>query len=1046
MIRGNKTANSVLSALVYCALTTHVYARSAGRAIESNTGKAAAPTTEDGVDFLSKTEGGVSQEAKNAADVLRLQTMDSIKALLADPHNSRNEFELSLRLGEQHIERADYLRDIEIQKYVTEFKVWDASDAKTRAKSAPQANYKNSETSLFNGVQTFRKLVSKFPTHPRTDQALFSLAKALSRLNDDNAVQYYHQLIKNHPNSPLIPDAWLALGEFHFDKFNIKDATDAYQNVMAFKEHRAYAYAVYKLGWCFYNNQGGKEKVPGENLRKSIVAFKLVVKLAARDTSSQFKLRDEAIRDLVMAFAEAEDTEGAWAYFKENGLEQKFYSMLERLGGIYASNGKNGKAIEIYMRLVIESPTRVGNPQIYKKLVEIYDEQRQFANATATIKTMHHLFVKDSSWMAANKDNQKVLKGALDLTERTTYRFGTLFHSRGQKIKDKSLEAEAANIYGAYLESFEKLDAAYDVRYYLADIQMAQKNYLQASSNFIYVARQKPLNGSHTKDAAFNAVESISILNANTKFPAVSPPGQASSELAIPKIKSLYAVTLDFYTNLLPKDPAAMGMRYSAAQIYFDYGHYTEAVKRFDGLATNFSSTKQGQGSARTIVAYYNEKSDWANIVFYGKKFIAKKELMADLNIRKFIDDSLQTAMFNSAVAAEKARDHMKAADLFLEYQKMYPKNSNADRAVNNAAVNFFKGGQVEKSIAAQKFLLKTYAKSALAPDVMASMAETFEAIAQFQNAAETYTQFAGNYPSDKRAPVALYNAGVLFRGIKKLNLAAVSFANVYRKYPAHAAANDALFESARLKEANHDNHGAISDFELFWKNPANQVKDNGIFAFAKSIELRLAGGSNSGGALRDFSKLEAMLLGKSAPAAPAARRIVAKYLFEQQESNAKAFGAMSLNNGDRIEADAAAKQTKLVRLNTAYDRVLAIRNAEFSVATNYRLGEMHEGFATALFNAPAPAKSNQKQIRDFKSQVEKAGFQLKEDAIKFYETAYQQSSEVETFTSWTQKTYQKMVQLAPQKHPALDEMSANPSYMSLKVSMTEATSSLSKD
>lgn len=367
MIRGNKTANSVLGALVYCALTTQVHAGSAGRAIESNTGKAAAPTTEDGVDFLAKNQGGVTQEAKNAADVLRLETMDSLKKLLADPHNSRNEFELSLRLGEQHVERADYLRDIEIQKYVADFTAWDASDVKTRSKAAPQASYKNSETSLFNGVQAFRKLVTKFPTHPRTDQALFSLAKSLGRLNDDNAVQYYHQLIKNHPKSPLIPDAWLALGEFHFDKFNIKEATDAYQNVMAFKEHRAYAYAVYKLGWCFYNNQGGSEKVPGENLRKSIAAFKLVVKLAARDSNSQFKLRDEAIRDLVMAFAEAEDTEGAWAYFKENGLEQKFYTMLERLGGIYATNGKNLKAIEIYRRLVNESPTRVSNPQIYKK-------------------------------------------------------------------------------------------------------------------------------------------------------------------------------------------------------------------------------------------------------------------------------------------------------------------------------------------------------------------------------------------------------------------------------------------------------------------------------------------------------------------------------------------------------------------------------------------------------------------------------------------------------------------------------------------------------
>ncbi len=1046
MTRGNKIVNSILSALIYCSLTTPLYAGSTARAIQANTGAQAAPTKEDGVDFLSTAPVGVSQEAKDAADVLRLQTIDSIKKLLGDKRNSRNEFELSLRLGEQHVERADYLRDLEIQKYVADFNTWDKGDPKVRAKVAPKAVYKNSETSLFNAVQVFRMLVNKFPTNAKTDQALYSLGRTLGRLNDDNAIQYYNQLIKNHPNSRLIPDAWLALGEYHFDKFNIKEATVAYQNVMAFKDHRAHAYAVYKLGWCFYNSQGEGEKKPGENLRKSIAAFKLVVKLADKDPTSRFKLRDEAIRDLVMAFAEAEDTEGAWAYFKENGLEQKFFAMLERLGGIYAANGKNGKAIEIYTRLVTESPTRKGNPNIHRKLVEIYDEERQFAKATTTIKVMHALYVRDSNWTVANKDNPSVLKGAYDLTERTTHRFGTLFHSRGQKIKDKTLETEAANLYSVYLESFAKLEPAYEVRYYLADIQMAQKNYIQASLNFIIVARQKPVGGKYTKEAAFNAVESISILNADTKFPAVPPPGQAPSELPIPKIKSLYANTLDFYTDLLPLETPSLAMRYSAAQIFFDYGHYKVAITRFDSIATKYSSTKQGQGSARTIVAYYNEKSDWTNVVIYGKKFIANKELMQDANVRKFVDDSLQTAIFNSAVASEKANDYLKAASLFLEYQKMYPKNSNADRAVYNATLNLFKGGQVEQSIAAQKFLLSTYPTSKLAPDVTASMAETYEAIAQFKNAAETYTRFATMYPSDKRAPAALYNAGVLYRGVQLVDLSAASFAGLYRRYPTHVAANDALFQSAKLKEAKHDYKGAISDYNLFWSNPVNNGKDESLFAFAKTIELRLADDSKNSGALKDFGKLEATLLAKSAPAAPEARRIVAKHLFELQEPVVKAFGMIYLNNGSNIEADAAAKQAKLVRLNAAYQRVLSIRNAEYSVASNYRLGEMHEGFANALFNAPAPAKASQAETLKFKSELEKVGFGLKDDAYKFYETAYLQSSEVETFTSWTQKTYQKMVQLAPQKHAVVDELSSRPDYMSLRVSLSDATKDLSKD
>jgi arylsulfatase A-like enzyme len=95
------------------------------------------------------------------------------------------------------------------------------------------------------------------------------------------------------------------------------------------------------------------------------------------------------------------------------------------------------------------------------------------------------------------------------------------------------------------------------------------------------------------------------------------------------------------------------------------------------------------------------------------------------------------------------------------------------------------------------------------------------------------------------------------------------------------------------------------------------------------------------------------------------------------------------------------------------------------------------------LCQAPAPAGLNQKESAEFKSQLDKAAFPLKEEATKFFETAFRQSAEVETFSPWTQKTYQKMVLLSPQKYPAVQEQSASPGYMSYKVSLNKATNIL---
>ena len=752
MNQGLHMKRSIIATLLICGVYLQggqsgnvAYAGSLARAIESNTGKAAAPTKEDSADYFSSKRGDVDADTARQADQLRVKTMASIKTLLEDKKNSRQEFELTLRLGELHVERADYLRDLEIAEYVNAHKKWEETDPKTRPKNPPAATYKRSEASLYNAAQVFRRLTSKFPTHPRTDAALYSLARTLGRLDDDAAVQYYKQLISNHSRSQLVPDAWLALGEFYFDKHKIKEATDAYQQVITFKTHRAYPYAVYKLGWCFYNSQGVSERSPGENLRKSIVAFQLVVKLSDKRKAGNFNLREEALRDLVMSYAEAEDTEGAWRYFKEIGEDQRFYTMLERMGGLYADAGKSAKATEVYTRLVSESPNRANNPQIHQKMLELYDNLQKFPDVVKTLSIMQNLYVDQSRWTTAQGDNKKVIDDARTLTERSMHRYGTMFHSRGQKIKMPALENYASEIYNMYLTSFGKLEAAYDIRFYLADIQMAQKKFPQASSNFVMVARQKPKDGSHLKEAAFNAVDAIASLHGETKFAPVPPPGQAPAPLEIPRVKKLYADTIDFYVSILPNEKPGLPMRYTAAQIYFDYGNYPEAVKRFDELAFNYGPSKQGQSAARTVIAYYNEKADWSNVIAYGKKYQASKDIAQDGNIKKFIDDSLRAGLFNSAMASEKNNDFAKAAAAFLEFQKMFPMDQNADRAIYNASLNQFKAGQVTESIATQKSLLNTYPKSVLAPDVMAGMAETYEAIAQFQEAAETYKQFASS-------------------------------------------------------------------------------------------------------------------------------------------------------------------------------------------------------------------------------------------------------------------------------------------------------------
>jgi outer membrane protein assembly factor BamD (BamD/ComL family) len=215
-------------------------------------GKIVAPSMEEHASYFSERRKGIPPADLAKADKLRRKTIDSIKDLLENKKGTRR-FELLLRLGELYVERHDYMRDYEMATYVKAWDTWSKETDKSKKGPEPKVDFSGSQNELTKAANSFRQLVNEFPKHPRTDAALYSLAQTLARLGKDTAIEYYKQLIKSHPKSPLIPDTYLSLGEYYFDKHQIPEAIEYYKKVMAFKDHRAYLYAVYKLGWANYN-------------------------------------------------------------------------------------------------------------------------------------------------------------------------------------------------------------------------------------------------------------------------------------------------------------------------------------------------------------------------------------------------------------------------------------------------------------------------------------------------------------------------------------------------------------------------------------------------------------------------------------------------------------------------------------------------------------------------------------------------------------------------------------------------------------------------
>ena len=998
-------------------------------------GKRKAPNLEDHARYFSTVDTKSGKKAQKA-DALRLKTISSIQKMLKSKVNATRKFELYLRLGEVFAERGDYLRSVEIRTWTRMYDKWSKGGKKGRE---PKLTHKISKKELLKSAAAFRKLMRLYPKHPRVDAAIFSLAKTLARLDNSKAETYFLKLIKDYPNSMLMPDAYLALGEYYFDKHNIVKAKQAYKKAIKYKGTKTYPYAVYKLGWAYYNSDAQTDIFYDQNMAKALSAFKLVVRLSDKGRKSQgLDLRKEAINDLVMVWAEIEGVQDAWSYFSKLKEYEAFYNVLEKLGNAYADQGKNDKAIASFTRLLKEAPHRERSPDIYVKLLGLYDQKGNHKHLMRDLKKMHTLYVKGGSvWTRKNKD--KLLQAdAKETVRKQLHRYSTLYHEKGQKSKRDVFLNTSMRLYQLYLTYYPKDKHAYDIRFYLADIYEHFKMYEKASNSYQIVAVQGKKR-KHFKDSSVRMVSTINTLVADKKWPALPEFGQVKKKILIPREKMKLIKVIDLFVKLRPKDKLGYPMAFTAAKTFFDYGHYKDGLARFEKIALSIPKEKQGETALKTILTFHTKRMEWPIVMKKSRMFLGVSEF-AKGKMNVVITEHLKNAIFKQGMAYAEAKKHYKAAKMFLAYQKEFPNDADSDEALYNASMNYYKVAEVDKALAVDRQLLKLYPKSKLVPDVNISMARTYEAIADFNNAAKFYLEFTKRFPTDKRSAAALYNSATLFKGLKHYEASTRNYLDFIRKYPSHPKVGEAWYECALMYELTKNYSPAVSSFRQYLAI-SQDGQDRKLYAQAKIAEISFYHVDRAAGS-SEIQRLASLLKSSQVPAIDA-RRIIAGTMFREITRDAQKFKRSRIRSAGALEQDVRTLQAVLISTAKRFEEVIAVGSGEYVVASLYSLGEMHENFADLLFKAPNPTGADQMTIDQYKSSIEKVAFPLKEEAYKYFQTAYKRSGEIETFSEWTKKAYTKMADLAPESHPEVFESAVKPDYLSLSLNWQDEISDL---
>jgi len=241
-------------------------------------------------------------EDANEAELAKVtdESIDQLYRLTQKYQKSSRRGELWLRLAELYVEKA---RQVEFQiqnrfdKDMNEF-------LEKKRKTRPKINLEPAIAYNRKSIQLYEWFIRDFPKDPKMDQALFFLGYNHFELNDvKKGEQYYLRLTKDFPQSTYVVESNFALGEFYFDNEKWKEASPYYAEVIKSKKHRLYSFALYKLAWVSYKSQ---------NLRSALKYLEEVILEGRRGKTqdavngvSQIRLATEAIKDLIVFFAEA---------------------------------------------------------------------------------------------------------------------------------------------------------------------------------------------------------------------------------------------------------------------------------------------------------------------------------------------------------------------------------------------------------------------------------------------------------------------------------------------------------------------------------------------------------------------------------------------------------------------------------------------------------------------------------------------------------------------------------------------------------------------
>ncbi|NUN04762.1 MAG: tetratricopeptide repeat protein [Bdellovibrio sp.] len=958
----------------------------------------------------------IQRDASGGSDMVAYervldQQINELFKLTEKFKGSPNRGELWLRLAELYVEKAGLIDGRRQDEYDAKLRAFQSGKSKVK----PKLNVAQAREYNRKAVQLYEWFQRDFPRDSKMSQALFFLGYNYFELGDvKKGANYYEKLTRGYPNSQFVGEAHFALAEYYFENERWSQAYKEYSHLIKEKKHRLHTFALYKGAWCLFRI--GKQQQAMNYLEFIIKSGKGETgeQLAGRKTVNRNKLEGEALRDIVIFYAEAGDPSRAAAYFKSL-IGNNSGPYLEKLAYQYSDRGNKDASRDIFKLLIAQAPTSAKSFEYQYQIVQNY----YYAKNTSAFKGELYAWVKDydasSSWYAANKNNKELIESSYKLRETTLRNYVLQQHQTAQNSRAPYSQQLANEGYNLYLREFPDSGTASDMHFYYGELLYDMRRYDESATQYKWVVDNAPQSKFYGKSAQ-NLILAVerSIPSDQEMQKRV---GNSLDPIPLePKVERFIKAGL-WYVEKFPTSEKSAEIKFRVGRLFYQSNHFDEASKYFREIVQQYPSTKYAEYSANLLLDIYNLRKDYAGLEKAGSELLAVPSIAAS-KAGSDIRGVLEKSSFKRGQDLEIDKKYGESAQVFEAFAKQNPTSNLAVTALFNAGVNFERAGVNASAIHAYQGVLISKDPSAekLKPKARRLLAKQYQDSAQFEEAAKLYKQAADESPTDPLTPNMIYNSAVLYEALGKSDEAIRSYTAFIKVNKKHADNIETVFSMAQIHRKAGQNGAAIARY--------TEYVDGGGTDREKVVESaywvsELYGRQKAITKSKEWADKTLAIQKRFAPnkkgtgASYAAKIRLAETMLTFREMRAVTFPS----DPARQKAAADKKIGLLTRLASELADVIKYDSAEEIVSALSILGEANLNMAQTILNAPLPGGLNAEETKQYKAGVEKFAEPFLGKARDGFKLAVERGWELEVYNDGFKTAYEYMSKQDPKTY-----------------------------